>query len=120
MPFGDERQVRCAEGGAYGSAIENGPPDTETLDRRRVDPPAGCRVATEPAIVLTRRSVDEIPSYRHRPSACTDGRGIEPLAQLACLVGQLVRRDLGAEVGGERPEELQRSRRVGPGDVVRN
>src|SRR5215831_17733450 len=62
MPFRDERQVRGAVPSTYGSAIENGPPDTETLDRRRVDPPAGCRVATEPAIVLKRRSVNDNPS----------------------------------------------------------
>src|ERR671922_2646281 len=37
---------------------ENGPPDIETIDRRRVDPPAGCRVTTEPATVAGRRSVE--------------------------------------------------------------
>jgi hypothetical protein len=34
----------------------NGPPDTETLSRRRVDQTAGCRTAAEPAIIATRRS----------------------------------------------------------------
>jgi hypothetical protein len=37
---------------------ENGTPDNETIDRRRVDPPAGCRVTAEPAILTGRRSVE--------------------------------------------------------------
>jgi hypothetical protein len=36
----------------------NGTPDNETIDRRRVDPPAGCRVTAEPAILTGRRSVE--------------------------------------------------------------
>src|SRR6185437_12117843 len=62
MPVGDERQVRVGGDWSHGSAIANGPPDTETLDRRRVNPPAGCRAATEPAIVLIRRSCNDIPA----------------------------------------------------------
>jgi hypothetical protein len=42
-------------------AASNGPPDTETFDRRRVDPPAGCRAAAEPAI-LTGRWSDTRPT----------------------------------------------------------
>jgi hypothetical protein len=37
---------------------ENGPPDIETIDRRRVDPPAGCRATTEPATLAGRRSAE--------------------------------------------------------------
>src|SRR4051812_28235864 len=41
----------------YRVVIANGPPDTETIDRRRVDPPAGCRAVAEPAYLTVRRSV---------------------------------------------------------------
>jgi hypothetical protein len=40
------------------SSARNGPPDIETIDRRRVDPPAGCRATTEPAILAGRRSAE--------------------------------------------------------------
>ena len=59
MPVHDGWQVRRASGHAYRLVIANGPPDTETLDRRRVDPPAGCRAAAEPANLPQRRSVDD-------------------------------------------------------------
>jgi hypothetical protein len=36
----------------------NGTPDTKTIDRRRVDPPAGCRVTAEPANLTGRRSAE--------------------------------------------------------------
>jgi hypothetical protein len=38
------------------TAAQNGPPDNKTFDRRRVDPPAGCRAAAEPAILTGRWS----------------------------------------------------------------
>src|SRR6188508_1753304 len=50
MRFHDEWQVRPRTDAPYRVFIANGPPDTETFDRRRVDPPAGCRAAAEPAI----------------------------------------------------------------------
>jgi hypothetical protein len=37
---------------------EHGPPDIETFDRRRVDPPAGCRAAAEPASLAGRWSAE--------------------------------------------------------------
>ena len=44
--------AECPErSAAYGMPARNGPPDNETFDRRRVDPPAGCRAAAEPAIL---------------------------------------------------------------------
>src|SRR5207344_3365656 len=52
MPRQDTWQVRSPRSRTYGVVIANGPPDTETLDRRRVDPPAGCRAAAEPATCL--------------------------------------------------------------------
>jgi hypothetical protein len=52
MPNPDCRPVRGHGAAAYRVANANGPPDTETLDRRRADPPAGCRAAAEPAICL--------------------------------------------------------------------
>src|SRR6185436_12753092 len=59
MPDHDEWQVRRRTDGTYRLVIANGPPDTETIDRRRVDPPAGCRAAAEPAHLPVRRSVDD-------------------------------------------------------------
>ena len=56
MRFHDEWQVRPRTDAPYRLVIANGPPDTETFDRRRVDPPAGCRAAAEPAILTGRRS----------------------------------------------------------------
>jgi hypothetical protein len=58
MSMPDRRRTPgvSARGRAYGRSIENGPPDNETFDRRRVDPPAGCRVAAEPAILTGRWS----------------------------------------------------------------
>ena len=53
----------------YRLVIANGPPDTETLDRRRVDPPAGCRAAAEPAHLPQRRSVDDLPATTAIPSS---------------------------------------------------
>jgi len=50
MPVHDDRQVRHGKDAPYSLVIANGPPDTKTFDRRRVDPPAGCRAAAEPAI----------------------------------------------------------------------
>ncbi len=50
MPLHDEWQVRRRTDAPYRLVIANGPPDTKTFDRRRVDPPAGCRAAAEPAI----------------------------------------------------------------------
>jgi hypothetical protein len=62
MPLHDEWQVRHRTDAAYRLVIANGPPDTETFDRRRVDPPAGCRAAAEPANLPVRRSVDDPPA----------------------------------------------------------
>jgi hypothetical protein len=59
MPLHDEWQVRHRTDAPYRLVIANGPPDTETFDRRRVDPPAGCRAAAEPAYLPVRRSVDD-------------------------------------------------------------
>src|SRR6188472_678671 len=59
MPLHDEWQVRRRPDEPYRLVIANGPPDTETIDRRRVDPPAGCRAAAEPAHLTVRRSVDD-------------------------------------------------------------
>src|SRR3954449_10210917 len=50
--FCDGWQVSRARVETYRVVIANGPPDTETFDRRRVDPSAGCRAAAEPAICL--------------------------------------------------------------------
>jgi hypothetical protein len=61
MSLGDEWQVRGAREPTYRVVIANGPPDTETIDRRRVDPPAGCRAAAEPAYLTVRRSVVDPP-----------------------------------------------------------
>jgi hypothetical protein len=61
MPVHDDRQVRQRNDAPYSLVIANGPPDTETFDRRRVDPPAGCRAAAEPANLPVRRSVDDPP-----------------------------------------------------------
>src|SRR5689334_17375184 len=88
MRIRDERQVRRAGTGPYGVVIANGPPDNETLDRRRVDPPAGCRAATEPANVPQRRSVDDAAQHTTpviRPA--TDGR-FRSVAGRAALVAQ--------------------------------
>ena len=62
MPLHDEWQVRRRPDEPYRLVIANGPPDTETFDRRRVDPPAGCRAAAEPAYLPVRRSVDDPPA----------------------------------------------------------
>ena len=62
MPVQDERQVRHGQDAPYSLVIANGPPDTKTFDRRRVDPPAGCRAAAEPANLTVWRSVDDPPS----------------------------------------------------------
>jgi hypothetical protein len=59
MPVHDDRRVRRGNDALYSPVIANGPPDTETFDRRRVDPPAGCRAAAEPAHLPVRRSVDD-------------------------------------------------------------
>jgi hypothetical protein len=59
MPVHDHWQVPVAVAGPYRLVIANGPPNTETFDRRRVDPPAGCRAAAEPAHLPVRRSVDD-------------------------------------------------------------
>src|SRR5436190_16625231 len=176
MAFGDERQVRSASARTYRHAIENGPPDIETLDRRRVDPPAGCRAATEPAIVAKRRSVDDDPSHDpaihlHGWPVCRfawqprlasggaalipkepfdigdevatgresllvvhrlepfdvvarrlilAGREIQPPPELARLVGQLVGRDLHAEMGRHGPKQLQGRCRIWSRDVMRD
>src|SRR5689334_4354857 len=74
MPIGDERQVRWRRVRTYRPVIANGPPDNETLDRRRVDPPAGCRAAAEPASVPQRRSVDDFPAPTPAIRPATDGR----------------------------------------------
>jgi len=62
IPLHDELQVRHRTKAPYRLVIANGPPDTKTFDRRRVDPPAGCRAAAEPAHLPVRRSVDDPPS----------------------------------------------------------
>ena len=62
----DEWQVRRRPSRTYRLVIANGPPDIETFDRRRVDPPAGCRAAAEPAHLPQRRSVDDPPSSAGR------------------------------------------------------
>jgi hypothetical protein len=62
MPLHDVWQVRHRTDASYRLVIANGPPDTETFDRRRVDPPAGCRAAAEPAHLPVRRSVDDPPA----------------------------------------------------------
>jgi hypothetical protein len=61
MPLHDEWQVLRRTDATYRLVIANGPPDTETFDRRRVDLPAGCRAAAEPAYLPVRRSVDDPP-----------------------------------------------------------
>jgi hypothetical protein len=91
MPFRDERQVRSPGLGPYGSGIANGPPDTETLDRRRVDPPAGCRAAAEPANVLKRRSVETLsqtPAIRAARMAGFFVSGAASTARRAALVAE--------------------------------
>jgi hypothetical protein len=67
----DRWQVRSVGPSAYRLVIANGPPDIETIDRRRVDPPAGCRAAAEPANLPQRRSVDDPPGIDtgHPPRA---------------------------------------------------
>src|SRR3954464_1391557 len=57
----------------YRVVIANGPPDTETFDRRRVDPPAGCRAAGEPAHCLDGGPSTMTPRKR-RPSPSGGGR----------------------------------------------
>ena len=150
----------------YRPVIANGPPDIETIDRRRVDPPAGCRAAAEPAYLPQRRSVDDPPSSRAWPpvsapppgaalvaqealdvgdevvarrqallvvhrlepldvAACRlveAGCRVEPGAQLARLLGELMRRDLGPEVRARpraaargRPSRTAPTRNGGPG-----
>ena len=59
--FRDGWQVSPRRGSTYRVDIANGPPDIETFDRRRVDPPAGCRAAAEPATCL-----DGGPSTKHQ------------------------------------------------------
>ena len=55
----DVRRLALPCSWAYGlPEARNGPPDIETIDRRRVDPPAGCRATTEPAILTGRWSAD--------------------------------------------------------------
>jgi len=51
-------QVAPFSGAPTVSSARNGPPDIKTIDRRRVDPPAGCRATTEPATVAGRRSAE--------------------------------------------------------------
>jgi hypothetical protein len=58
---GDQWQVRPRRAQTYRLVIANGPPDRDTIVRRRVDPPAGCRAAAEPAALPTRRSFVELP-----------------------------------------------------------
>src|SRR4051812_26634554 len=62
MPDDVGWQVPRARARTYRPLIANGPPDSETIDRRRVDPPAGCRAAAEPAYLTVRRSVVDPPS----------------------------------------------------------
>jgi len=57
----DQWQVHAREARAYRIGIANGPPDRETIVRRRVDPPAGCRAAAEPATLPARWSFVEPP-----------------------------------------------------------
>jgi hypothetical protein len=45
----DHWQVPIGWQPVYRQVIANGPPDIETIVRRRVDSPAGCRAAAEPA-----------------------------------------------------------------------
>jgi hypothetical protein len=51
-------QVAPFSGAPTVSSARNGPPDIKTIDRRRVDPPAGCRATTEPAILTGRWSAE--------------------------------------------------------------
>jgi hypothetical protein len=63
-------------------SARNGPPDTETIDRRRVDPPAGCRATTEPATLAGRRSAERDQLKNNRRT--TEYRTISPHWPLAC------------------------------------
>jgi hypothetical protein len=56
MSVDDGRQVATHCTGHTVCSSTNGPPDNETLDRRRVDPPAGCRATAEPASLAGRWS----------------------------------------------------------------
>jgi hypothetical protein len=59
MPLDHGRRVTQPGVRSYGlPEARDGPPDIETIDRRRVDPPAGCRATTEPAILTGRWSAD--------------------------------------------------------------
>ena len=64
---------RCSPGPPYRVDIANGPPDTETLDRRRVDPPAGCRAAAGRQSCLSG-GPSTISTALDRPLASADGR----------------------------------------------
>ena len=57
---------------------ENGPPDIKTIDRRRVAPPAGCRVTTEPATVAGRRSAERCTTEEQPNSALHQQRTRQP------------------------------------------
>ena len=57
---------------------ENGPPDIKTIDRRRVAPPAGCRVTAEPATVAGRRSAERCTTEEQPNSALHQQRTRQP------------------------------------------
>src|SRR5687768_17648580 len=52
----DGRRVVRSDPARTLTPAQNGPPDNKTFDRRRVDPPAGCRAAAEPANLTGRWS----------------------------------------------------------------
>jgi hypothetical protein len=57
--------LHCSRAPTVTSA-RNGPPDIETIARRRVDPPAGCRATTEPATLAARRSAERYQLKNNR------------------------------------------------------
>ena len=85
------------------SSARNGPPDIKTIDRRRVAPPAGCRVTTEPATVAGRRSAERCTTEEQSNSALHQQRTRQPnIEQFTALAARAWGTSSGLAVSGGR------------------